>query len=118
MLHILNDKLQAVLVTASGNDASEGKFNLIVDDYPAHFLSQGVIDDMLVVGAVDGNNRRAVFSQTFPKDSKYPIVVHHAPGVNVKAPARAKEGDPETWDNYSSGREGTSYGEYNSILYR
>jgi hypothetical protein len=54
------DSLDTALVTASGND---GRTDPTIREYPAKFLGDGDLPNLIVVGATDGNCRRAGWSQ-------------------------------------------------------
>jgi hypothetical protein len=53
------DKLDTVLVVAAGN---EGKKEDGISQYPAKFLEEGSLPNLIVVGATDVNCRRAMLS--------------------------------------------------------
>jgi hypothetical protein len=107
LLQILDEFLKCVLVTGAGNDAMK---SVEVKNYPARYLYEGVLDNMMVAGAVDINSRRGSFSQIFVNpDVRYPVAITHAPGVALIVPYSTNAGQEDKLDSYGKA-SGTSLG--------
>ena len=117
LLKILNDDLNTLLVAAAGNDAvfnpnkpsKAGAPSADLTGYPAKFLAEGVLPDLLVVGATDMNSRRAAFSQRIVADEK---AIVHAPGMLVECPTTDPPlpGKPPVAKAAFEEQSGTSFG--------
>ena len=115
ILGILTNDLNTLLVAAAGNDAVRSKSNAMkrvypnVNGYPAKFLQEGLLKDMIVVGATDRQSRRAAFSQKIAGDES---AVLYAPGMYVGVPAKDPPlpGQPEVWSGNYGEDSGTSLG--------
>ena len=118
ILNILNGDLGTLLVAAAGNDATPNAaypnkpVSAEINGYPAKFLGEGVLPDLLVVGATDKNGRRASFSQRILSNEK---AIVHAPGMLVHCPVpdAPLPGKPVVVKETYQEKSGTSFGKAN-----
>jgi hypothetical protein len=117
ILKVLIYDLGCPVVFSAGNQAYQAN-RQEVDKVVAKFLRDGLLDELILAGAMDGNGRRAFFSQYFPdKNVQYPKKIFYAPGMEIDAPIAQPDVEAyEDWMSYKK-TSGTSLGKWSIYIY-